>query len=112
MEEVTTPRRGRPRKTPVDVGGAGSVQAVPDLDGQHGEADFVAADSSRTPAPSRWAELIQKINELADAGHYVTQVHTRDNRAGSYETANGDAAMHGNAEEDFVVTSDGMKHPV
>lgn len=57
-------------------------------------------------------ELIAKINALAESGQYVTQVHTRDNRSGAYETLNGDAQMHGNADDDFVVTSDGVKHPL
>lgn len=112
MEEVARKRRGWARKVVPDAQGAGKIQGVPGLDGDDREADFVAADPDRTPAPSRWAELIQKIGQLADSGHYVTQVHTRDNRSGTYETANGDAAMHGNAESDFVVTSDGMKHTV
>jgi hypothetical protein len=42
----------------------------------------------------------------------VTQVHTRDNRTGFYELENGHAVMHGNQDTDFVVTSDGTKHPV
>jgi hypothetical protein len=43
---------------------------------------------------------------------YVTQLHTRDNRQGQYELENGHAVIHGNQEEDFLVTSDGVKHPV
>lgn len=112
MEEIPRKRPGRPRKVVPDAQGSGEVQVASGVDGDDREADFVAADPDRTPAPSRWAELIQKIGQLADSGHYVTQVHTRDNRSGTYETANGDAAMHGNAESDFVVTSDGVKHPV
>jgi len=64
------------------------------------------------PEPSCWAELIQTINRLVESGKYVTQVHTRDNRTGFYELENGHAVMHGNQDTDFVVTSDGTKHPV
>ena len=84
---------------------------MPAIDGQHGEVAFTAPDPSRAPAPSRWAELIAKIGSLTESGQYVTQVHTRDNRNGQYETENGFAIMHGNQDEDFLVTSDGIKHP-
>lgn len=84
---------------------------MPDLDGNDREASFVAADPNRAPAPSRWAELIAKINALTEKpGTYVTQVHTRDNRSGIYETENGSAAIHGNGNDDFLVTSDGKRH--
>ncbi len=87
-----------------------------DLNGDHREAAFVAADPDRTPQASRWAELIQKINDLTESRtHYVTQVHTRDpqgNRAPIYETHTGTAAVFWNQETDFLVTSDGKKHPV
>lgn len=49
---------------------------------------------------------------MTDAGHLVTQVHTRDNRSGIYETICGNAIMHGNADDDFLVTSDGVRHPL
>lgn len=55
--------------------------------------------------------MIAKIGSLTESGQYVTQVHTRDNRNGQYETENGFAIMHGNQDEDFLVTSDGIKHP-
>jgi hypothetical protein len=54
--------------------------------------------------------LIAEINRLSELGLLVTQVHTRDNRSGFYETDYGNAIMHGNAEDDYLVTSDGVAH--
>ena len=110
MEEIPRKGPGRPRKVVPDAASAGEIQGAPSDDGQHGEIAFHAADPSRTPAPSRWAELIAEINRLSELGLLVTQVHTRDNRSGFYETDYGNAIMHGNAEDDYLVTSDGLRH--
>ena len=56
--------------------------------------------------------MIVKITALSDSGKFVTQLHTRDNRDGQYELDNGFAVIHGNQEDDFLVTSDGVKHPL
>lgn len=46
-------------------------------------------------------------------GAVITQVHTRDNRSGIHEMDGGaTASLIGNQEDDFVVTSDGVKHPL
>lgn len=111
MDENDTPRRGRPRKVVHDADGGQSLPARVEDAHRDGAVSFVASHEP-APAPSRWVDLIAKINALAESGQYVTQVHTRDNRSGVYETLNGNAAMHGNAGDDFVVTSDGVKHPL
>lgn len=83
---------------------------MPSDDGGNREVDFVAADPDRTPAPSRWAELIKRITALSESGKVVTQLHTRDSRSGFYELENGNAVIHGNGEEDYLVTADGTRH--
>ncbi len=54
-----------------------------------------------------------KANDLVCNGHFVTQIHTRDNKKGSHEMEGGvTAVITGCQEADFIVTSDGSKHNV
>jgi hypothetical protein len=112
MDKHDTPRRGRPRKVLPDASGEPSIPTAPDDAHRDGEIGFREPETDRSPAPSRWADVIAKINALSGSGMYVTQLHTRDNRTGQYELENGHAVINGNQEEDFLVTSDGVKHPV
>lgn len=111
MEEFTPKKRGRPRTVMEPV--ASSQVLLPQSDDARGDGEIGFRDSANgSPAPSRWAELIQKITALSNAGSFVTQLHTRDNRHGQYELDNGSAVIHGNQDDDFLVTSDGVKHPL
>ena len=110
MEELASKRSGRPRKVVEHVASESQVPAALANAYRNGEVGFVQADTARTPAPSRWGELIARINELTQAGLLITQVHTRDNRFEPYETETCVAVMHGNAEDDYLVSSSGQIH--
>lgn len=57
-----------------------------------------------------WKQLNDLALFLSEAGLQVTAIHFAGQAPGTFEYRDAEAAIHSNADESYVRTSDGEKH--